>query len=320
MGFEKRNDPEIKRYMRYEKRIKFDDMQWNTPFDLDLRVIVITYNHAISVLRLLESLNEADYLGDKVAIDVWIDRSKDGVIHEETYVTTTKFKFKHGAISVYNQTMPVGNIGQWMKTWIPSPENNEIAVILEDDLTVSKYFYKWLKNVHAKYDSLPYINGYSLQGNSIKHGGTPGQLRAPEENIVFVYPVLGTSGFSPNQKRWIKYIHWYERTTKTPAFLPIVPGILPTKKYKQSIKQGTTEHFWSIWHIYHAWRFKERTLYPNLPGNVGLTVKWSETGKLGKFNNSGLLLKTWNPKFENLPDEPIHLNVNGKVCPRYQYL
>ncbi|XP_033725644.1 uncharacterized protein LOC117315522 [Pecten maximus] len=83
--FDDKKRQEIEKFMEYLKPVKFDEMPWNTPFDLDLRVIVITFDRASSVERLLTSLNNANYLGDKVAIDVWIDRSKSGVIHEETY-------------------------------------------------------------------------------------------------------------------------------------------------------------------------------------------------------------------------------------------
>jgi hypothetical protein len=43
--------------------------------------------------------------------------------------------------------------------WQPTEETKEMAVIFEDDLTVSPFFYRYLKNVHAKYGSVPYIIG-----------------------------------------------------------------------------------------------------------------------------------------------------------------
>lgn len=302
-----------------------DDAPYSLPTDLHLRMIVITFNRAKSVDRLLQSLNSALYFGDKVGIDVWIDRSKEGHIHEETYVTAKKFKFQHGVITVHNQTVHAGIYGQWMKTWNPSPDSKEIAIILEDDLTVSKYFYKWLKNVHKKYDSLPYINGYALQGYSMKHGGAAGQLRAPDENIVFMYPILGTWGFSPSHQNWINYVKWYDETSKVSAFQPLVPGILPTSWYKQFTARGKAGGMWSMWHIYHAWKFKLQTIYPNLPGKVGLAINWKEAGlhyveSQTNKKKSDPILTAWDPKFENLPDEPIHLNVNGRVCPRSQYI
>ncbi|XP_060065010.1 uncharacterized protein LOC132545346 [Ylistrum balloti] len=305
--------------------VKLNDTPFSVPFDLDLRVIVITYDRADSVERLLNSLNEADYLGDKVGIDVWIDRSKTGVVHEETFSRASRFKFKHGILNVHKQSKHAGIYGQWMKTWNPSPQSKEIAVILEDDLTVSKYFYKWLKNVHTKYDSLSYINGYALQGYSMKHGGAAGQLRAPDENIVFMYPILGTWGFSPSRENWISYVKWYDQKSELPNFQPTVAGILPTLWYNSFIKKGKTGGMWSMWHIYHAWKFQERSIYPNLPGKCGLTINWKEAGlhyakSQTVTKNTDPILTVWDKKFENLPDVPVHLNVNGVVCPRDQYI
>ena len=69
-----------------------------------------------------------------------------------------------------------------MGLW-PHKENViEIAVIFEDDATVSPFFYRYLKVVHAKYD---------LQYSPIHNEGL-GPLHAPDDNILFLYPILGT--------------------------------------------------------------------------------------------------------------------------------
>lgn len=94
-------------------------------------------------------------------------------------------------LQVHNHTQHVGIYGQWIGTWNPAPESSEIAVILEDDLTVSKHFYRWLKNVHRKYDGWSNVAGYALQGRSIKHGGAAGNLRGPDNDVCFLYPILG---------------------------------------------------------------------------------------------------------------------------------
>lgn len=67
----------------------------------DLRIIVLVYNRPYSLERLLISLNEAEYFADKIILEVWIDRSKEGgTIDEGTYYTARKFKFNHGEYRV----------------------------------------------------------------------------------------------------------------------------------------------------------------------------------------------------------------------------
>ena len=152
--------------------------------DFDLRVVVITFNRANSLKRLLDSLNKAEYAGDGVKVEIWIDRSQTGVIHEPTVDVAKNFQFFHGSSEVIIRPVHAGLYGQWLTTWHPMLTTTEIAVILEDDITVSPYFYKYLKTAHKKYDSFPDINGYSLQGVSIKHGTGTGKLDIPKQNCV----------------------------------------------------------------------------------------------------------------------------------------
>ncbi|WAR09652.1 hypothetical protein MAR_034728 [Mya arenaria] len=66
----------------------------------DLRILVIVYNRAQSMLRLLNSINEANFDGDNVKLEVWIERSKAGVVDTLTVKTAEEFVFKHGHYEV----------------------------------------------------------------------------------------------------------------------------------------------------------------------------------------------------------------------------
>lgn len=282
----------------------------------DLRIIVVVYNRPQSLERLLNSLNEADYFKHKVFLEVWIDRSKkDGSIHNATYYAASKFKFLHGEYMVHNHTKHVGIYGQWIGTWNPAPDSNEIAVILEDDLSVSRHFYRWLINVHRKYDDRMDLAGYALQGRSMKHGGAAGNLRGTDKDVCFMYPILGTWGYSPHRKNWLRFVEWYRNVSRDQTFQPLVPGILPSQWWTIFQKQGKTEGMWSMWHIYYAWNNKLWTLYPNLADSRGLTISWKEAGLHYKKGETSAdpILQEWKPVYEDLPREPAKLDVNGKV-------
>jgi len=252
-------------YFTYEFNETFEKSE--TEYQFDLRVIVIVFNRAKSMLRLLDSLNVAEYGNDSVKIEVWIDRSKDGIVDKITLETAKSFVFKHGNYSVMTHDKHVGIYGQWLSTWAPSADSSEIAVILEDDLTVSPHFYKYLKLVHEKYDHSREINGYSLQGISIKHGGNGmSRLAVPRNNTVFLYPVLGTWGFSPSTRNWVNFLKWFSKANVNETFQPYVPGNVATSWYKSHQKGGSGGNMWSIWHIYHAWQANEYTLYSNFEG------------------------------------------------------
>lgn len=235
--------------------------------EYDLRIIVVVYNRAQSLTRLLNSLNEAEYGEDSIKLEVWIDRSKDQVIDSLTLRSANNFKFKHGQYSIIVHPRHVGIYGQWLTTWRPKINSSEIAVILEDDLTVSRYFYKYLKLVHRKYDSYPSVNGYALQGSTIKHSvRDTSQLQGPKGSLVFLYPVIGTWGFSPNSKNWIKFLDWFAVVSKDVKYQPEVPGNVVSDWFKEFQRQGKTTGMWSIWHIHYAWKNKENTVYSNFKG------------------------------------------------------
>ncbi|WAR27067.1 hypothetical protein MAR_012771 [Mya arenaria] len=199
----------------------------------DLRILLIVYNRAKSMLRLLNSINEAIFDGDNVKLEVWIDRSKLKLLKD-----------------LYSSTVIM---------------SSEIAVILEDDLTVSPHFYKYLKLVHNKYDSIPEINGFALHGKSLKHGiGYSSQtLEGPEGCLL-----IATRQFS---------------RTFPEMWLP--SGLRFSRP-------------------------RERQM------GCGLTTNWMEAGlHFAKSANKPTndLLMEWKSDYENLPDQPKHLDLKGVV-------
>lgn len=174
-----------------------------------LRLLVLTFDRARSLTRCLESLNAAEYDGRQVVLDIFLDRARDGHVHNATLAVARNFSFKHGQSQVHVHSRHVGIYGQWLGTWrVPADNESEIAVFLEDDISVSPFFARWLWRVHAKYDLYPAVNGYALQGESTRHAINSEEtlLEGPPGESVFLYPVLGTWGFSPNAAPWRRFI------------------------------------------------------------------------------------------------------------------
>lgn len=290
--------------------------------EVDLRLVVIVYNRAESLRKCLESLNNADYLNDVIHIDVWIDRSVSGIIDDATYKVARSFSFNHGTYQVHNQTKHVGIYGQWIDTWRPRKDSKEIAVIIEDDINMSPVFYFYLRAAHRKYKTYPNINGFALQGVSMKHGGERGSLFAPDGNLVFLYPVLGTWAFSPKVNHWLAFTEWFHTNSPNPKFIPNVPNIMPTKWYESGRQMGgnLNPKMWSMWHIYYAYLHNEVTLYKNSPDKKAFSINRKEKGLHYGSNTKQLdpMITTWNDSFINFPDQPIILDINGHVVPDVQ--
>lgn len=289
-------------------------------FQIDLRIIVITQNRSKSLHRLLNSLNEAEYESDKVALDIWIDRSKSNVVSEETLQVARGFKFQKGQTNVQIHPTHVGIKGQWLKTWTPSNMETEKAVILEDDLTVSRHFYSFLKLVHTKYKHRLDVAGFSLHGSSIRHSDGKCCLEVSAENKVFLYPVVGTWGFSPNNKNWFAFLDWYEDVLRRNITVPLPTNNIASRWYQKYLKKGKGDTMWGIEYMYYTQKNKEYILYPNFPGHRGLSFHWcekgmhySEKGRKTEADEAKHILKEWNLDLKDLPDNPVFLDNNGTI-------
>ncbi|XP_053406197.1 uncharacterized protein LOC123566035 isoform X2 [Mercenaria mercenaria] len=294
-------------FLHYENESNIN----NQEKQYDLRVIVIVYDRAHSLHRLLRSLNDAEYFSDLIKVEVWIDRSENGNINEAILNTARDYVFKHGVYDVNLYPYHVGIYGQRFTSYKPNLNSSEIAVILEDDLTVSKYFWKCLKLVHQTYDNYTYINGYALQGITTTFGvKNTHTLQGPTSDYAFLFPVISTWGFSPNKKKWKIFFDWYifgdARST-----MPYIPGHLATVWFKGLSKKGRSNTMWEIWHIYYASKHKEYTLYYH----TGLTTNWMEKGLhyTTSLGASSPLLTVWKKEYESFPKKPIYVDISGKV-------
>ena len=284
-----------------------------TKDEVDLRIIVIVYDRSTSVLKCLESLQELELDGDRAVIDVFLDRGKDKVIHLPTLRAVSEFKWRKGPVTVHQHKEHVGIAGNWIDTWQPRANSSEIAIILEDDIDLSRYAYRWLKAAYKKYGRLPYIGGFSL------HEGTiPGMGRLPDE-LVFLHAIIGTHAFSPVAEHWHDFRLWYHKRRKNPYFHPYVDANpIPTQWFREFEKQNNHDSMWEQWYIRFAHDNDLFNVYPNLQrhsyvnslkmveADTYLAYHRQETGL--HFDSQGRpteghLINRWSEHFTEFPNE-----------------
>ena len=113
---------------------------------VDFRIIILVYNRDASFQFLLNSLQYMQIpRGDKAVMEIWIDPHPHGPVSIKTYDTAIHYKWKNGDVRVHVHDNHVGFLGQWIDTWRPNPSSSEIVLYIEDDVSVSKYAYMWLK-------------------------------------------------------------------------------------------------------------------------------------------------------------------------------
>jgi len=121
----------------------------------------------------------------------------------------------------YVQTLSAGIMGQWIDTWRPRDDSDtELGLILEDDISVSAYAYRWILAVHRAYRHRCDFVGTTLNSDqmSILSAKPKGPLAAPKDDTVLMYKCFGTWGFAPRPLHWRRFQVSRVRTSEPGIF------------------------------------------------------------------------------------------------------
>ena len=287
------------------------------PDEVDLRIIVMVYDRATSLRKCLNSLQDVDYLGDSVSIHIWIDRQAvSNTIPMASYLVAKKFHFKKGQYYVHIHPRHMGIQGQWLYTYRPRTGSKEIVLFLEDDMTVSPFFYRWLKPAQNLYYNRTDISGYSLSYPRMAHGnGNP--LIIPKIYNVYLYRVICTWAFSPHPRSWRKFQEWFFTSEQNPNFEPLVLDILPSQWFGQHKAEGKERNLWEMWHIYYTHNSipPQYTLLLNSVHEGLLAINRNERGLHDPGEDAGIpkepLCGRWKRWYIKFPKDPPKIGYDG---------
>ncbi|CAG8493867.1 20344_t:CDS:2, partial [Dentiscutata erythropus] len=116
---------------------------WNIP---NIQIQVITQDRPLSLSRLMQSLSSSIYFGDNVHLTINMDRGANPVTVE--YCQT--FKWPFGQKNVRYRVIQGGLVAAVAESYYPTT-NDDYAIILEDDIEVSPFYYIWAKYTVLKY-------------------------------------------------------------------------------------------------------------------------------------------------------------------------
>ena len=289
------------------------------PDELDFRIIVLTFDRPNSLRKCLRHLNDLDTLGDKVGVEIWIDRHKNGHVNNATIEIANQFKlnWQKGRVCVHIQTRNAYITGQWIDTWRPKPNTKELALILEDDIDLAPLAYKWIKAVRSHYAGQPNIAGYTLKMENVNTyiGWRP--FVGPKSDPVFLSANFGPWGFVPDPDFWRSFQDWYHVQREDADFRPYVPRIALTKWYKQ----GKGDSIWELWFVYYCFVQKRYTLFPNLLRYTGRKDVLLDTNRMEKGlhfpkasnrDMSRFLMRTWSEEYVKFPKQTKIYYYDGK--------
>ena len=288
------------------------------------------------------SVNDLELDGDSTALEIWIDRDADNSVDEPTLLAAGSFRWRHGPTRVHVHRRHVGIYGQWMATWRPrNPSTAETALLLEDDLSLSPFAYRWLRAARRFYADRRDLAGFTLQSEGLIRatGGDPFQAPPAVDGAAFLYALVGSWGFAPRADVWIGFQNWYAGVVATAGrgghtMRPIVRGLIMSNWYEIFERQKKANTMWTMWFIYycsmeaHAGGGQLYTVYNNVHQIAAVLPSTANDGRYICFNRreSGLhyhrksgdedplpkLLRTWRPEFQKFSSHPPMFNYGGQ--------
>ena len=222
-------------------------------------IIVIAYNRPKSLARLLDSLARARYPSTDIPLIISIDKGDN---NQNILQIATEFNWLYGNKEVVYQKTNLGLRNHVLQCGNKSLEYGS-AIILEDDLYVSPYFYYYtLQSLNFSLDK-SYIGGVSLYNHQYNvHVGS--NFQAVDDGYDNWYFQFASSwGQAYTDTQWSDFRAWYERQ-----------GVLKTNK---SIPQNVinwSDKSWLKYNIAYLIEKDKYFLYPK----ISLTTNFSDKG------------------------------------------
>ncbi|KAA1468823.1 hypothetical protein DENSPDRAFT_815397 [Dentipellis sp. KUC8613] len=126
---------------------------WNIP---KVDVSIITDNRPGSLARLLDSITNARYFGDRLNLRVNMEQTAD----PDTLELIGNLDWNHGTVFVHHRVIHGGLLPSVVESWYPL-SNDSYGLLLEDDVEASPLFYAWVKLTILRYRT-PNLYGISL--------------------------------------------------------------------------------------------------------------------------------------------------------------
>jgi hypothetical protein len=126
-------------YVPYLQNVPANSLlNWHKP---RIQLHLITMDRLKSFQRLIKSLNNALYFPlDSLDVFIHIDANAD----EETLKYVRDLEWNYGRITIHHRVLKGGLLAQVVESWFPQ-NNDEYAIMLEDDVEASPLFYIYAK-------------------------------------------------------------------------------------------------------------------------------------------------------------------------------
>ena len=177
----------------------------------DLVVVVLACNKPDSLNRLLNSLINVEYEGDRIDLVISLDIGYLGFYDLPTLILIKQLLWPHGTLKLVLKDKHRGQLNQWLEAYsIVDTEDISPILILEDNVMLSPFWYEYLKGVLSKSNLTQLherIAGWSLEAPY------PGQSY-PEDSSVMLGNIRWVRSFVPVLNKWISFLKWYKNESR----------------------------------------------------------------------------------------------------------
>ena len=285
--------------------------EYNTT--VDVRFILLTRDKPELLKICLKSLNKIHLDQSHAELHIWIDRSDAGILDLETVRIAKDFKWDRGLTFVHIHDTGVGVYNQWISSWRPRLNSKELAVFIEDHVTVSPYIYHWIKAIHDATGNRRDISGYCPSGAEI-------QIRADMDNAsAYLYRGFSTTAFVPHPRRWREFQNWFLDELPKIRSGKIRPDIPEDKdnsiQYRIMEKEHDEINMWCQWYRYYCYAKGLWSVNPNIEMRTfavsHLQKGWFSSVARTSYDDSDLV-KEWDGAYVSRPVSPQRIDYDGK--------
>jgi len=263
---------------------------------------VFAYKRRASLDRLLRSLSVANYMGDSVPIEFYIEGGAPQIVVDYIH----NFRWSHGPPPRINlRKERVGLMDNIVESWDP-PEDEacEFAILLEDDIEVSPHFYYYAKSllVNSKYADdadLVGLSFYTPKWNEIKYPNVG--FKVPTSDPLFLMQLpcsWGAVYFPWHWREFRKYFAERRNFEKGVGGIDVPP--LP-----EGARSNSWERSWKRYYIEYMFYRGLLMLYPNFQKEKSLATTHRELGEhtgpnLNKGRDKLTKAKDWERYIQSL--------------------
>ncbi|MGE6611542.1 glycosyltransferase [Peribacillus sp. NPDC076916] len=251
----------------------------------NIAIVVVAYNRVKSLKRLLISLKSASYNGVNVPLIISIDKSESMEVAE----FANAFEWPYGEKEVIQHPENLG-LRKHVLFCGNLTKNYDAVIVLEDDIYVSKYFYKYVYQTVEKYDSCDLIAGISLYTHLWNVGAN--RPFTPLNNGFDAYFLQYAQSWGQvwTKRMWSQFYEWYIKSENDWSEKVNLPNNI----------QKWPDSSWLKYYISYTTKTNRYFVYPY----ISLTTNFTDAGTHNKVSNTSFQVPLLSYEIEQykLPD------------------